>query len=113
MQFDDYQRSAIETAIYPEAGSGSFNAVAYTVLGLSNEAGEVAGKLKKIWRDKDGVIDTDSATELVSEVGDVLWYMATLLNELDCDFSSVAEANLSKLRSRKERNALSGSGDNR
>lgn len=113
LEFEEYQEQSAETAIYPEAGTGSFNAVSYAVLGLVNEAGEVAGKLKKVWRDKDGVLDSAAQEQLASELGDVLWYAAALAEEIDYPLEAVALDNLNKLRSRKERGVIGGSGDNR
>jgi len=103
MKFDDYQDKTEETAIYPED-----KALEYLVLGLNGEAGEVAEKLKKQIRDGKE-LDEDFAKEL----GDCVWYLARLIDELGADFSEVAEANLDKLFDRKERDKLSGSGDNR
>lgn len=113
MKFNDYQDSATETAIYPEAGTGSFNALSYAVLGLSNEAGEVAGKLKKIWRDNDGVLTVEGAEDIAKELGDVIWYIAAAATEIGYSMEEIAEANLAKLFSRKERGVIGGSGDNR
>ena len=113
LEFEDYQEAAAKTAIYPEAGTGSFNAVAYAVLGLSNEAGEVAGKLKKVWRDNEGVIDSEKCDAMAAELGDVLWYLAAVANELGWNLHEVAQANLDKLNSRAARGVIGGSGDNR
>lgn len=113
MEFNEYQRAAMVTAIYPERGTGSLQAVAYAVLGLSNEAGEVAGKLKKIMRDSDGVLSDEKKKELSEEVGDVLWYVAAVLDEIGYPMTNVAESNLSKLYDRKTRGVLGGSGDKR
>lgn len=108
MEFNEYQSRAAKTAIYPE-----HIGLAYTALGLAGEAGEVADKVKKVYRDNDGMIDHATRYELVKEIGDVLWYVANLLEELNTDMVVAAEANLSKLESRKQRGVLSGSGDNR
>jgi len=80
---------------------------------LVNEAGEVAGKVKKIIRDKNGVMAEEDIVNLAGEIGDVLWYLAVLAHDLDLNFSSIAASNLSKLKSRQERGVLGGSGDNR
>ena len=103
MKFDHYQDKTAETAIYPED-----QALEYLALGLNGEAGEVAEKVKKHIRDGKE-LDEDFAKEL----GDVLWYLARLIDELDADFSDVADANLDKLFDRKDRDKLQGSGDNR
>jgi NTP pyrophosphatase (non-canonical NTP hydrolase) len=80
---------------------------------LTNEAGEVAGKIKKIFRDKDGVIGEAEREALQSELGDVLWYLAQVCTELEISLDDVAEANIEKLYSRLERGKIGGDGDNR
>lgn len=107
--FDLYQQRSRTTAIYPNVG----NNFIYPTLGLTGEAGEVAEKIKKILRDKNGVIDKTAKREISKELGDVLWYLAQLASELDLALSQVALQNLRKLSSRKLRNKLSGSGDKR
>jgi NTP pyrophosphatase (non-canonical NTP hydrolase) len=89
------------------------HAIVYPTLGLANEAGEVAGKVKKIFRDKGGVIGEADREALKQELGDVLWYLAQICTELDLTLEEVAEANLEKLFSRLERNAIHGDGDSR
>lgn len=103
MDLDDYQRAARETAIYPEQ-----HRIAYPALGLAGETGETVERVKKWLRD--GNLDRDA---LRKEIGDVLWYVANLAADLDLSLDEIAEANLAKLRSRRERGVLSGSGDNR
>ncbi len=101
--FDIYQDFTDSTAIYPpEKG------LEYTALGLASEAGEFAGKVKKAIRDN--TYDTDA---MAAELGDVLWYLARAAAELDYHLSTIAEMNVEKLKSRKERNVLGGSGDDR
>jgi NTP pyrophosphatase (non-canonical NTP hydrolase) len=50
---------------------------------------------------------------MIAELGDVLWYVARAAAELDVHPSDVAKDNIEKLKSRKERNVLGGSGDER
>ena len=101
--FDIYQDFTDSTAIYPpEKG------LEYTALGLASEAGEFAGKVKKAIRD-----NTYDADAMAAELGDVLWYLARAAAELDYHLSTIAEMNVEKLKSRKERNVLGGSGDDR
>ncbi len=101
--FDAYQDFTDETAIYPpEKG------LEYTALGLASEAGEFAGKVKKMIRDK--TYDTEA---MIAELGDVLWYIARAAAELDVHLSDVAKDNVEKLKSRMERGKLKGSGDKR
>ena len=108
MDMDKYQTEASTTAKYPE-DSG----LVYCVLGLASEAGEVAGKLKKAIRDENGVLSESRKEDLLSELGDVLWYCAMVALELDATLSSVAQANLSKLFDRKDRGVIGGDGDKR
>ena len=109
MDFKTYQNKARKTAMYPNIGSNHI----YPTLGLVGEAGEVAEKVKKILRDKKGIIDKDSKFEIMKELGDVLWYIANLSSELGFNLNDVAETNLIKLQNRLIRDKLSGSGDNR
>ena len=87
------------------------HAIVYPTLGLVNEAGEVAGKIKKIFRDKEGVISEDDRAALKSELGDVLWYLTQICTELDLALEEVAEQNIEKLFDRLERGVIRGEGD--
>jgi NTP pyrophosphatase (non-canonical NTP hydrolase) len=82
-------------------------------LGLAGEAGEVANKVKKIYRDNDGVLRPDKADEISSELGDVLWYVAAIATDMGVNLQEIAEWNLEKLRDRKKRNVIKGEGDQR
>ena len=88
-------------------------AVIYPTLGLVNEAGEVAGKIKKVFRDKDGEISAETREALKAELGDVLWYLAQTCTELEISLDEVAESNLTKLLDRQARGKIQGDGDNR
>lgn len=103
MDFSSYQKRAKSTAIYPEAYK-----LVYPALGLAGEAGEVAEKIKKSIRD--GNLDVEG---LKKELGDVLWYIAAIANDIEFDLNEIAQMNLDKLESRKNRGVLGGSGDNR
>lgn len=109
MNFTDYQHKSRATAKYPVIGHG----VIYPTLGLANEAGEVAGKIKKIFRDKNGEINAETREALKSELGDVLWYISQVCTELDISLDEVAEANISKLLDRQARGKIQGDGDTR
>ena|SRR5690554_5200053 len=87
--------------------------IVYPTLGLVNEAGEVAGKIKKIFRDRDGEITDDDREALKGELGDVLWYLTQICTNLGLTLEEVAEANLDKLFSRLERGQIQGDGDHR
>jgi NTP pyrophosphatase (non-canonical NTP hydrolase) len=108
MNMDDYQEQSGKTAIFPKD-----KALLYLVLGLCSEAGELAGKLKKIIRDTNGEITPEKIAELADENGDCGWYQTQINTALGLKSSEVAERNLNKLNSRLARGVLGGSGDNR
>ena len=109
MTFEEYQKESRRTAQYPDAGSN----FVYPTLGLSGEAGEVAEKIKKVIRDKNGVVDAQMRDAIAKELGDVLWYAAQLATELNIPFEDIARGNLEKLFSRLDRGKLHGDGDER
>ena len=109
MNFTDYQQKAKATAKYPVIGHG----VIYPTLGLTNEAGEVSGKIKKVFRDKDGIISEETRDALKAELGDVLWYLAQVATELNLSLDEIAEYNIAKLLDRQARGKIQGDGDNR
>ena len=109
MDFNEYQKKAFSTAQYPDKG----NNVYYPVLGLCGESGEVAEKIKKVMRDHGGKFSNDKKIELGKELGDVLWYIGALATELGLDMGDIAQNNIDKLFSRKDRGKIKGSGDNR
>ncbi|GIW68538.1 MAG: hypothetical protein KatS3mg100_032 [Candidatus Parcubacteria bacterium] len=110
MDFSEYQERALKTFL--QTKEWEF-AVPYLTLGLNGEAGEVAEKVKKVYRDGGGVITPEAREALVKEMGDVLWYLAVLAHTLEVPLEEVARQNIEKLASRKERGALHGEGDNR
>lgn len=109
MTFEEYQKLSRETALYPDKDKN----FVYPTLGLSGEAGEVAEKIKKVLRDKNGIIDQQTKEEIKKELGDVLWYCAQIATELGLSLDQVATFNIEKLFSRKDRGVLHGNGDNR
>jgi NTP pyrophosphatase (non-canonical NTP hydrolase) len=109
LEFDEYQSRARETAIYPNLGSNLW----YPTLGLAGEAGEVAEKVKKIYRDSNGQITDQAKEKLKYELGDVLWYIANVAAEASLTLEQVAIGNLAKLNRRMVENQIHGSGDNR
>lgn len=123
--FDSYQDDAELTAIYPEAGTGSFDAITYVILGLAGEAGEIANKWKKALRDIPKEYRGSDAYHLtihnikasiLAELGDVLWYTSRTVDEIsdgNAHLGEVAGNNITKLNDRKFRNVLRGSGDDR
>jgi NTP pyrophosphatase (non-canonical NTP hydrolase) len=109
MQLNDYQRHAISTAVYkPEL------ALLYPTLGLAGEAGELANKVKKVFRDYGGsLVASGLKGQLMDELGDVLWYAAAIAEDIGTTLDEVAERNVKKLADRKTAGTLHGSGDQR
>ena len=105
---DMYQKVALTTAIYPRE-----QAIIYPTLGLTGEAGEVANKVKKIIRDGSDSKDEKLVSEIKSEIGDCLWYIAVLANDFNIKLSDIASTNLIKLENRKKKDTIRGSGDKR
>lgn len=110
MTFDEYQKKAISTLL---AGPDKLTDVIHMALGISGEAGEVSEKIKKIIRDKNGDLSELDVNAMKKELGDVLWHLAVMSELLGISFNEVADLNIAKLASRKERGVLGGSGDNR
>jgi NTP pyrophosphatase (non-canonical NTP hydrolase) len=104
-----YQVKAAQTAVYPDIG----NNFVYPTLGLVGEAGELANKAKKVMRDHGGKMPEEFRAAMVDELGDVLWYVAVLANELGVSLADVGEMNLEKLAKRQRAGTLRGSGDRR
>lgn len=109
MTFEEYQNKARQTANYPNVGSNFI----YVALGLSGESGEIAEKIKKLLRDKNGAMDDEAKKALCYELGDVLWYVSQMGVELNLSLEEIAEKNIEKIFSRKERGAIGGNGDER
>ena len=109
MEFNEYQQKSRQTAVYPVIGQG----FVYPALGLAGESGEVVEKIKKIFRDQQGMVGDEQRQAVAKELGDVLWYLAQLATELDLELNQVAQDNLTKLLSRQQRGQMHGSGDER
>lgn len=119
MTFGEYQEAAHKFAVY---GGNTL----YPVLGLSEEAGEVSGKVAKFIRKHEGITPTQAKEwvtldeeyrvarlEIAKELGDVLWMVAEVAKTMDLNLDEIAEANLAKLTDRKSRGVIVGEGDNR
>jgi NTP pyrophosphatase (non-canonical NTP hydrolase) len=110
MTLEEYQNQALTTVL---SSDNEFRDLLHWVLGINGEAGEIAEKVKKIIRDKDGKVSETDKAELAKEVGDVFWYLAVFAHHLGVPLEQIAQQNLDKLQSRKARGVLGGSGDNR
>ncbi len=108
MKLNQYQEGALSTAIYPKEYR-----IIYPALGLSGEAGEVADKVKKVIRDSHGEFSENRRVDIAYELGDVLWYVATMAHDLGFTLDEIGRMNLEKLALRKKKGLIGGSGDHR
>ena len=113
MKFNEYQHKAIKFDLFTPGRNLNGGGFIEKVLGLVGEAGETADKFKKILRDKNGQISDEDRLEITKELGDVLWYLASISEYLGVSFDDVAQINLKKLEERAKNNKLHGEGDNR
>ena len=105
---DMYQQVAKTTAIYPRE-----QAIIYPTLGLTGEAGEVANKVKKIIRDGTNKNNENLVQEISAEIGDCLWYISVLADDIGVKLSDIANSNLEKLENRKKKGTIHASGYDR
>lgn len=116
MKFEDYQNKThkfflIDVETYNVQKENKDLVLSRLTLGLTEEAGEIAGKVKKYLR---GDFDFEELKKRVSkEAGDQLWYLNEVLSILDLKLSDIAQENLDKLAGRRKRGTILGSGDNR
>lgn len=115
LTFHEYATDVMDKAIYPDT-------LLYPVLGLVSEAGEVADKVKKHFRDnefevncEDAIVEIPAETRMAIalELSDCLWYLTAIASDIGYDLEEIAYLNMEKLESRQERDVLKGSGDNR
>lgn len=107
---NEYAEFTDTTAVYPCSNTGDINELFYLALGLNGEAGEVANKIKKLYRDD---LPHSERKNIISECGDVLWYLIRLIRVLGGNPEAVVCENWAKLQSRKDRGVLHGGGDKR
>jgi len=105
---EDYHMEAMKNKVY-----GYGDKIVYPTLGVGNEAGELQGKVKKVLRDNNGVYTPEAIEGIIAELGDVLWYVAAVADDLDFSLNEVADYNIKKLQDRRNRGVIKGSGDNR
>ena len=108
LQFNEYCKAAATTDRYPNECKPWVYA-----LGLTGEAGELADKIKKVYRDKGGVFKQEEREAIAKELGDVLWYLTRLGATLGFSLEQIAEMNIEKLADRARRGKIGGSGDER
>ena len=113
MKLEDYSQQAITTLLGDHDTLDMDATLISQVFGLMGESGEVAEKFKKLIRDKQGKISDEDKQEIIKELGDILWYINSVSHLLGSNLEEVAQKNLDKVLSRKERGKIQGSGDNR
>lgn len=115
MTFDEYEEQAVKFDVFfdTEDKSPNSNAFLSKVFGIVGESGEFADKIKKIYRDGGGVMDDDKKAELRKELADIMWYVCVMNCYMGGTLEELAQSNIEKLSSRKERNLIHGKGDNR
>ena len=107
LTFEQYNNWLSDTILNPQ------NDLLLQVLGICGEAGEIAEKMKKIVRDKNGIISEEDKVLMAKELGDVLWYLARFAQSLDMTIEDIALMNMKKLESRVKRGVILGEGDER
>lgn len=117
MTFEQYNEETLKTAKYPSMGSN----ILYPLTGLLEEAGEVAGVVKKAQRTMNNPELTELsfatgfngvsyitphesgkkvAEKLLDECGDVLWYLNRVVVEAGSSLEEVAKRNIAKVQKR-------------
>lgn len=120
MELNDYQEKAMKTCM-----DNCYND-SYMLLNLVAEVGEFAGKIAKAIRKDEIEVYCSNflynsnperaqifEKELMLEAGDILWQLAGLCKTMCWTLEDVAQANLDKLASRKQRGVIDGNGDHR
>lgn len=113
MEFREYQIECRKTDIGTSAQDNLKPGWLYYVLGVAGESGEFVEKIKKLFRDKKGIVDQEFKDLVIKEIGDMLWYQARILDQFEIDFNHVAETNIEKLLDRMKRGKIHGDGDDR
>lgn len=98
--FADYKNAIDPTIIYPQ--TTKIESLQYLALGLNGEAGEVAEQIKKAMRNDAGELTVERVVTLKKEIGDVLWYLTRLADELDTNLAEIATENVEKLLARRD-----------
>ena len=106
MKLSEYSNLVQKTGIYPRDTVAE--ALVYTGLGLTGEAGELANQIKKIIRDDRGELTEERRQKLIDELGDVFWYAAATARELHITVEEVLIRNSNKLLARQKANTIQG-----
>lgn len=93
MKIKEFQNAA---KIAVQSHDNEKDEISHWVIGLTEEAGEVASLIKHKYYNNDEI----SIADIAEELGDVLWYLAAICNGLHIDMEKVAELNQMKLANR-------------
>lgn len=113
LTFDQYQKMTVLTDLGTSAQDSINPGWLYYVLGLAGETGELMEKIKKLFRDNNGIITEEFRKAIAKELGDLYWYHARLAAFFDLKSSDIARSNIEKLLDRQKRGKLHGEGDTR
>jgi NTP pyrophosphatase (non-canonical NTP hydrolase) len=113
MEFNEYQKECAKTDVGTSAQDCLKPGWLYYMMGIAGESGEMIDKIKKLFRDHNGVVDDNFKSMIIKEMGDYHWYSARLCSALGINYNDIAKENLAKLQSRMERGKLHGDGDER
>ena len=108
--FNEYQKESADSDMGVPM---KLSPLVYYAIAINEEAGELAGKVKKIYRDHNGAISATDRADMIDEGGDILWYLTRLCETLGISLEEMARRNIIKLDGRRERGTLQGSGDDR
>lgn len=100
---NEYQEAAARTLIaepdHPFTGNELM--LMWCALGLGGEAGEVLDILKKtICHQHGDVLSAESCIKVRDELGDLMWYVASIATLMDISLDAIMERNVAKLKQR-------------
>lgn len=98
--FERYIDFTAKVSQYPAHGTRMMGELAYLGLGLAGEAGEAANVIKKVIRRHGVTLTEQERKNLISELGDILWYLARITWYLEVDIETVLQQNIKKLTKR-------------
>lgn len=101
-EFSEYEDFVESMRVFPAA-----HKIVYPALGLAGEAGEATEKVKK-WLRGDRELDKEG---LIKELGDVMYYITALANDIGYSLQDVIDTNVKKLTERKKNDKIKGNGD--
>lgn len=84
MDLFEFQDHAMVFAVYLKIDNAI---MLYPSLGIIGECGEVAEKIKKLIRDDEWNMTECRKEDIAKELGDCMWYLASICNDTDFDLS--------------------------